>query len=346
MATTPLHRVPSAQQESVTPVRIFNALNAYKQTQALKAAIQLDLFTAIGEGNDTAEKLALRLQASARGCRILCDYLTVDHFLNKSGDRYSLTPESAMFLDRNSPAYLGSTAHFLTHPTITPRFDAIAECVKNGGSVNSDHLEPDSPVWSEFARSMAPMIRMPAMAVADVVLSQHPNPRRVLDIAAGHGLFGITLAQRVPKLEVVAVDWPSVLQVATENADGAGIRDRYRTLPGSAFEVAFGNSYDVVLITNLMHHFDAQSNENLLQKAHNALVPGGLVAVLEFVPNEDRVSPPEPAQFALTMLTVTPGGDAYTFPELKQMFQNAGLQHVMLHELPLPMFRMVTARSA
>ena len=346
MATTPQPRVPSPQQEQVTPVRIFNTLNAFKQTQALKAAIELDLFTAIGEGYDTAEKLALRLQASARGCRILCDYLTVDQYLSKQGERYSLTPESATFLDRKSPAYLGSAAHFLVHPTLTDDFAALTECVKKGGTVSAKHLEPDDPIWPAFARNMAPLIRMPAMALADVVLAHHPNPRRVLDIAAGHGLFGITLAERVPKLEVVAVDWPSVLQVASENASRAGVGYRYNTLPGSAFELDFGDRYDVVLVTNLLHHFDVESNEILLEKVRKALVPGGLVAVLEFVPNEDRVSPPEPAQFALTMLAETPAGDAYTFPELKQMMENAGLKQIALHDLPIPMFRVVTGRSA
>lgn len=346
MASEPLPRVPSQQNEQVTPVRIFNTLSAFKQTQALKAAIELDLFTAIGEGYDTAEKLALRIQASVRGCRILCDYLTVDQFLEKHGDHYSLTAESAMFLDRRSPAYMGSAANFLVNPMVAPRFDHIADCVKNGGAANPDNLEPDHPIWPEFARNMAPLISMPAKALADVVLQSQPNARRVLDIAAGHGLFGITLAQAIPQMEVVAVDWQSVLQVANENASRAGLDDRYHTLPGSAFDVEFGVGYDVVLVTNFLHHFDVQSNEMLLKKVRKALAPGGLVAVLEFVPNEDRVSPPEPSQFALTMLTVTPAGDAYTFFELEQMFRNAGLQQVALHDLPMPMFRVVTGRPA
>lgn len=347
MATTPQPRVPSPQQEQqVTPVRIFNTLNAFKQTQALKAAVELDLFTAIGEGFDTAEKLALRLQASTRGCRILCDYLTVDQYLTKHGDQYSLTPESATFLDRKSPAYIGSAAQFLAHPMMTPRFNDVAECVRNGGAVVPDNLEPDHPIWPEFARNMAPMIRMPALAVAEVVLREQPHPRRALDIAAGHGLFGITLAQRVPNLEVVPVDWESVLQVASENAKRAGLDGRYHPLPGSAFEVDFGEGYDLALVTNFLHHFDFESNQKLLEKVRKSLTPGGLVAALEFVPNEDRISPREPAQFALTMLTMTPAGDSYTFAELKDMFQKAGLRNIELHDLPFPMFRVVTGRTA
>ena len=345
MATTPQPRVPSPQQETVTPVKIFNTLNAYKQAQALKAAIELDLFTAIAEGFDTAEKLALRLQASARGCRILCDYLTVDGYLSKQGDRYLLAPESATFLDRNSPAYLGSAAHFLVHPALTSDFSALTECVKKGGTVDAKHFEPDDPIWTAFARNMAPLIRMPAMALADVVLAQHPRPKRLLDIAAGHGLFGITLAARVPKLEVVAVDWPSVLKVASENASQSGVSYRYNTLPGSAFKVDYGGGYDVAFVTGFLHHFDAGMNETLLERVRRALVPGGLVAVLEFVPNEDRVSPPEPAQFALTMLAETQAGDAYTFPELKQMMENSGVKQVTLHELAIPMFRVITGRA-
>lgn len=348
MATRQQPRVPTASTSSqpaqqLTPARIFSTLNAFKQSQALKAAIELELFTAIGEGNDTAAKLALRLQASERGCRILCDFLTVDGFLTKSGEHYALTPESALFLDRKSPAYIGSVTGFLLHPTITVKYDNLAACVKSGGSVSEDNdLDPDHPIWQEFARNMAPMMRMPAQAVAELVLALRPDARRVLDIAAGHGLYGITVAQKSAEVEVTAVDWKGVLNVALENAQHAGVVGRYHALPGSAFDVEFGTGYEVALVTGFVHHFDAETNTALLRKVRNALAPRGLIAVLEFVPNEDRISPPEPAQFALTMLGATPSGDVYTFSEFEEMFERAELLEPTLHELPLPMLRLVT----
>jgi 2-polyprenyl-3-methyl-5-hydroxy-6-metoxy-1,4-benzoquinol methylase len=158
--------------------------------------------------------------------------------------------------------------------------------------------------------------------------------RRVLDVAAGHGLFGIALARRHPGTEVVALDWRPVLAVAEENARRAGVADRYRLLPGSAFEVDLGTGYDLVLLTNFLHHFDAPTCEGFLRRVRPALAQGGRVVALEFIPDEDRVSPPEAAAFGLVMLATTPRGDAHTFADYERMFRAAGFGRVERHDLP------------
>jgi 2-polyprenyl-3-methyl-5-hydroxy-6-metoxy-1,4-benzoquinol methylase len=156
----------------------------------------------------------------------------------------------------------------------------------------------------------------------------------VLDIAAGHGLYGIEIAKQNPQAQITGLDWAAVLQVALKNAEKAGVKDRYTMLPGSAFDVEFGGPYDVVLLTNFLHHFDKPTNVGLLKKVRAALKPGGRVATLEFVPNEDRVSPPMPAAFAMTMLTSTADGDAYTLSELSAMYAEAGFKGVKAHAIP------------
>ena len=109
--------------------------------------------------------------------------------------------------------------------------------------------------------------------------------------------------------------------------------DRYTKLPGSAFEVEYGGPYDAVLLTNFLHHFDPPTNVGLLKKVHAALKPGGRAATLEFVPNEDRVSPPMSASFSMTMLASTASGDAYTFPELEGMYRDAGFTNIAAHPI-------------
>jgi 2-polyprenyl-3-methyl-5-hydroxy-6-metoxy-1,4-benzoquinol methylase len=169
---------------------------------------------------------------------------------------------------------------------------------------------------------MAPMMAMPARMIAERLAGT--GPAKVLDIAAGHGVFGIAMAQQNPQAEITAVDWASVLEVAKENAAKAGISQRFHTIPGSAFDVDFGGNYDIVLIANFLHHFDRSTNEHFLRKVHAALKSGGKAVTLEFCPNEDRVTPLTPARFAITMLQSTAHGDAYTFPELEAMFSHAG----------------------
>jgi hypothetical protein len=330
-----------------SPEHFFETLNAYQQTEALKAGIELDLFTAIGEGGGTSADLAERCRASERGIRILCDYLVVIGFLNKGENRYGLTPDSAKFLDRRSPACMATIARFIISPTLTGAFKDVAAAVRKGGTVMSEEgmVAPEHPVWVEFARAMAPMMALPAELIAGLVGANAGEQWKVLDIAAGHGLFGIALAKHNPNAEIVAVDWPNVLDVARENAKAAGVSGRYRTIAGSAFEVDYGSGYNLALLTNFLHHFDVPTCESLLRKIHAALGSGGRAVAYEFVPDEDRVSPPVAAKFSLMMLGTTPSGDAYTFSEYERMFRNAGFKASELHPLPSTPERVVISRK-
>jgi SAM-dependent methyltransferase len=317
-----------------TPALIWETFQAYQRTAALRGAVELELFTAIGEGAQTVPVIAARCKASERGIRILCDYLTVYGLLAKSDGRYDLTPDSATFLDKRSPAYLGGALAFINSPAIIGAFENIAEVVRRGTTVleGKGTVDPDDPVWIDFAKAMPPLVMPAAQFLAEVAASD--GPQKVLDIAAGHGMFGISIARRNPQAQIVPVDWAAVLEVAKGNAANAGVADRYRPIVGDAFQVDFGSGYDVALLTNFLHHFDPPTCESLLRKVRAALNPGGKVYTLEFVPAEDRVSPPPAAAFSLQMLCGTPSGDAYTFNDLISMFSAAGFSRCERMDIP------------
>jgi SAM-dependent methyltransferase len=319
-----------------TPERIFNTMIAFQETEALKTAIELDIFTAIADGANTAESLAAKTGASERGVRILCDFLTIREFLTKSDWKYALTQESAIFLNRRSPACLASMVDFLASPWSRKNFGGLTEAVRKGGTANvtGDHTKPHEEVWVNFARSMASLTIPSAEFIAGLAGAAEGKPCKVLDVAAGHGMYGITVAKRNPNAQIVAVDWPAVLKVAGENAAKFGVAGRYATRPGSAFEVEFGEGYDFVLLTNIFHHFDVPTCERLMRRVHAALKPGGKAITLEFVPNEDRVTPPMAAAFSLVMLAGTDAGDAYTFAQYEKMFGNTGFAKITLHPVP------------
>ncbi|MGC9950138.1 MAG: class I SAM-dependent methyltransferase [Bryobacteraceae bacterium] len=319
-----------------SPELIFETLNAYQRTAALRAAIELDLFRAVGEGPGDAASLARQCGASPRGIRILCDYLTILGLLAKEDGHYRHTPTSAVFLDPRSPASIASISRFLGHPAFSEPFLRLADIVRSGHTVlpGDGSVEPENPVWVEFAHSMAPMMAPMAGPLGGIVLDGLSGPLRVLDIAAGHGLFGIEVAKLNPEAQVTALDWAAVLEVARGNARKAGVDGRYHLLPGSAFEVEYGGPYGIVLLTNFLHHFDAPTCVGLLRKVRASLQPGGRAATLEFVPNEDRITPPMAAAFSMTMLASTPAGDAYTFRELETMYRDAGFGSITAHPIP------------
>jgi SAM-dependent methyltransferase len=319
-----------------SPALFYDTAGAFQRTEALRAAVELDLFTHVAAGRRTAAEIAAACGAAPRGVRILADYLTIVGFLRKADDRYELTPDAAAFLDRNSPAYLGGSLEFLLTPELREAFRLLPAAVRRGGTATSAEgtVSPDNPVWVSFARAMGAVMRLPAELLAGLVGGSAEQPLRVLDVAAGHGLFGIAVARRYPKATVTALDWPAVLAVAAGNAKREGVGDRHRLLPGDAFTTDWGGPYDVVLLTNFLHHFDLPTCGRLAAKARAALAPGGRALTLEFVPDADRVSPPATAGFALTMLATTAAGDAYTFAEYEGVFASAGFARSEFHPLP------------
>ena len=333
--------------DELNPGLVFEMLNAHQRSSALKAAIDLDLFRAVGEGPGDVASIARKCSASERGIRILCDFLVINGVLLKQDGHYLHTPTSAAFLDPRSPMSMASIAQFLGNPALREPYDQLAEIVRTGHTVmpGDGTVEPENPVWVQFAETMAPMMGPMAGPLGAVVLNGHSGPMHVLDIAAGHGLFGLEIAKQNPQAHVTGLDWAPVLRVALKNAEKAGVADRYNMLPGSAFEVDFAGPYDAVLLTNFLHHFDKPTCVGLLKKVRSSLKPGGRAATLEFVPNEDRVSPPTPAAFSMVMLTSTPAGDAYTLSELTAMYTEAGFSEITAHPIPMSPHTVVMGRA-
>ena len=323
------------QPTSPSPQLFFDTAFAFQRSEAIKAAINLEIFTAIGDGHHTSGSIASHCKASERGIRMLADYLVMLGFLTKTGNAYGLTKDSELFLVKDSPAYVGGTLEFIHSPPLIENFRHLTEAVRKGGTALDDKgtTAEEHPEWVTFAKAMVPMMSGPAKWIGEYLESTGNPVNKVLDIAAGHGIFGVEIAKRFPQAEVFAVDWANVLTVALGNAKAANLSTRYHTIPGSAFDVEYGQGYDLVLLTNFLHHFDQPTCESLLRKVLASLKSGGRVVTLEFVPNEDRISP-ESADFALIMLATTPGGDAYTYKDLDTMFKNAGFGNSDIHVVP------------
>lgn len=319
-----------------SPQLFFETINAFQKSAALKAAIDLSLFTAIGATPATAAEIATLCQCPERGIRILADNLTILGFLTKEGSHYALTPSSAAFLDQKSPAYFGAAVKFLLAPGLTEALTDLASTVRLGRLHTTEQgtTAPDHPAWFEFARAMGPMMIPTSQGAAALVSLDPSRDTRVLDISASHGAYGIAFAQKNPRAHLVALDWEAVLEVTKENATAAGITDRFSTITGDAFTVDLGSGYDVVLVPNFLHHFNVEECTRFLKRVHAALLPGGKVVIVEFVPNEDRITPPPAASFSLVMLGTTPEGDAYTFAEYQQMLTVAGFRDAEFHPLP------------
>ena len=317
---------------------VYDISLSYQKTAAMKAAIELDIFTKISDQNLSVEQISDITGASLRGVRILCDFLCAIGLLEKNKNLYNLSMEAKRFLDRTSPHYIGDVIDFLAAPEIVSMItDDPKSYVIKGGSSGLTKISPESPVWVKFARAMIPFASVAAKRTTAYIAKKSMQPRKVLDVAAGHGLFGIEVANAIKDALVTAIDWENVLAVARRNADLAGMADRYKTTSGNALEIDWGDNYDLILLPNILHHFDQDGCIHLLGKAKDSLSIDGSVFVIDLMPNPDRISPPEQAAFAFRMLATTPSGDAYTCAEYETMARVAGLTLVdSMRLLPTP----------
>lgn len=323
------------KREAPPASAFFETFTAYQNTFALRTALELDLFTAIAKGADTIESLSQHCNAAPRGIRSLCNHLVVREVLDKDGERYSLSEAAATFLDRGSAEFVGDGIDFLTSETLLQSFFSLTDAVRRGGTAVPEGGTTSSanPAWVTFARVMERPSRPIAKGLADAIDDLGPC-RKVLDVAAGHGRYGIEIASRHPEAQVCALDWPQVLDVARDTARLEAMEDRLHLVPGDAFAIDWGSNYDLVLLVNYLHHYSLDDCVRLLQKARAATRRGGRVVALEAPVQKDRVTPPEAARFSLVMLATTPDGDAYTFEEYRTAFERAGLDDVQFRALP------------
>lgn len=331
----------------VLPLTIFGILQSFQRTEALKVAIEFDLFTTISDLELSADEIAVRCKASARGMRVLCDYLCVIGLLRKRSERYWLTEEAALYLDRRSPQFIANYAIQASGGALAEGYQNLAQAVRNGGTVlpHAGTLAPEHPYWPQFARARAPIGAANARSLATLLGPYASGPMRILDIACGHGHYGIALAKQNPLAEIFAQDWPAVLEVAVANARETGVSGRYHTIPGDVFSATLGESYDLTLVTNFLPDFGPAECERLLARIRFTLKSDGRAVALQWIPDDDRLSPPSAPSLALSLLVSTPQGDVYTYRELEDIFRRAGFVRTEIRELGPSLPRVVIAHN-
>jgi cyclopropane fatty-acyl-phospholipid synthase-like methyltransferase len=330
----------------VLPTKIFCALHSFERTEALRAAVELDVFTAISDQGSSADEIAARCKTSPRGMRVLCDHLCLTGLLQKRVGRYWLTEEAALYLDRRSDRFIADAAiQVYAGGVLAEGYRNLAQALRIGGTAlpRAGTLAPDHPYWSQFARALAPVGAATARLLANRLEYPPTVPIRVLDVACGHGHYGIAIAKRNSLAEIFALDWPAVLELALANAHNAGVLERYHAVPGDVFSTNLGERYDLALITNFLPDLGSEDCVKLLARIRSALTLDGRAVALQAIPEDDRLSPPNAPSLALSLLVQTPHGDVYTYGELDEMFRRAGFVRTEMRELGPPHQRVVIA---
>jgi 2-polyprenyl-3-methyl-5-hydroxy-6-metoxy-1,4-benzoquinol methylase len=323
----------SANAETSGPMAVMQMLQGAQATGILNAGIELNVFQKLAEAPLDARAASERIGCPERSTRILLDALTVLGLLAKEGTKYRLTPTASEHLVPGKPMYMGDVRGIFASDVFWTALPRLAEAVKKGGTILDKHAEtPANPFWESFAQSSASMAFPGSMAIDAVVgawIDSKPKCR-VLDIAAGSGIYGFTLAKHA-NVELTSLDWPNVLEKTREWAGRLGVdAKRVKYLPGNLFEVDYGGPYDLILLSHVYHHFETPKCAALTKKVASALARGGRVAVQDMV-YDSALENPGAAMFSMVMLMWTQKGESFTLADYTKWFADAGLSAPEAH---------------
>ncbi len=300
----------------------------FAPARILMSAVELDVFSRIYDGHRTATRIAGAAGAAERGIRMLLDALTAMRLLEKKRDQYSLTPFAAQYMVRASPDCLGD---FLTMESLWDSWGSLTESVRTDRPYRRVETQKEAEeFFPKLVRGLHIVHREPAQRIARLLGAGNGRGQlRILDVAAGSGVWGIAFAEADAGARVTAQDYPRMLDVTREQLRRHGVEAQYDFLPGDLKRVEFGEQrYDVALLGNIVHSEGEESSRDLFRRLHRALRDGGEMVVIDMIPNEERTGPPFAAIFALNMLVNTEKGSTYTVSEYRRWLQEAGFQHV------------------
>ena len=325
-------------QRAVTPERIQQLAWGYAPPLIIEAALHHGVFDLLDGGSKTVEEVAAQSGASVRGLRAVMNALAGLGLLTKDAEgRYGLTADSAAFLVSTKPGFLGGVIKH-TSTQLVPKWLRLEEVVRTGkpaASVNREKVGAE--FFHKFVEDIFPMSYPSAQRLAEaLVIADAKKPVKVLDLAAGSGVWGIALAQRSLRVTVTAVDWPGVLDVTRKVATRLGVAGRFSFVAGDLATADFGRGHHIATLGHILHSEGERRGRALLKKTFKALAKGGTIAIAEFLVDDARTGPPVALIFAVNMLVNTDEGDTWSFGEISGWLREAGFRDPRTIEAPGP----------
>jgi ubiquinone/menaquinone biosynthesis C-methylase UbiE len=326
------------RKKQVTPERLMELSFAYAPPLIINAGVSNKVFDSLEGGAKTVEQISKETGASQRGLRSIMNALIGLGLLKKDRQgRYSLTPESAAFLVSNKPGTLAGFFETML-PHLVSKWLPLTDIVHKGRPVRAVNQEAEgTEFFSQLVENIIPMSYAGAQKLADhLKVAKANSEMRILDLAAGSGIWGIALAQKSPLVRVVAVDWAGMIPTTKRITEKFGARDRFDFVEGDLLEANFGSGYDIATLGHILHSEGEDRSRLLLKKTFRALKSGGTIAIAEWLVNDDRTKPLPSLMFAVQMLVNTEKGDTFSFNEIKNWLEEAGFKKVRKLKAPGP----------
>jgi ubiquinone/menaquinone biosynthesis C-methylase UbiE len=321
---------PNPPQEP-SPRPLMRILGDFANSQILDASIEYDFFSCIHKGFQSADDIAREAGTDPRATRIVLDSLPALGLVEKREGKYFLTPMADLFLVQGKPSYVGEFRH-----VALALWDGLAhlkDTLKTGKPFSRMDTGAELEVWEKLVLGIIVIAEPAAKALCDILkIGTERKGIRVLDIAGGSSIFGMTILGRDRSAQVTQLDWPNVNAVAKKANKQRGLEGRIRFIDGEHHSAKIESDYyDLVIASNFCRFESPKGNQELFNKEHSALKPGGIFVVNDFVPNEERTEPTFALRFSVYTLTHTPEGECWTLSQYSDWLKKAGFSSIETH---------------
>ena len=312
-------------------LRLMRLSVGFRESKIILAANEFDLFTVLSEKQLRSGEAAEMIQVDARALAIIMDALAALGLLIKENGFYHNSEAAERFLVKGKPDYKGDMLKFMNGSW--KHWINLEETLKTGSvDLEADLANQSQRTYNQtYIRAMDNVARDKAERIASKLDIAHV--RKMLDIAGGAATYSIAFARENSQLTSVVLDLPFPLEVASENIEKNGLQNRIYTRTGSYWETKYESEFDLVLISQIIHGLSYSQCAELIKRSVSALVPCGRMIVHDSILSEDRISPYFASLFSAYMLATTKDGQCYTFNEIREWMEDAGLVSIRRIEL-------------
>jgi 2-polyprenyl-3-methyl-5-hydroxy-6-metoxy-1,4-benzoquinol methylase len=311
------------------PAPYFDTWVAILAARAVMAATRLGVVDALAEQPDDAAGLSRRLGLDERGLEALLGSLVaLDYARRRRDGNFVLTRQARRWLAAESDSSIAAWIGDFTYDA-WDHMGELERVLQGGEPVGLHDRDPDDPYWERYQRGLYEMAGLSADLIARAIPLERPE--RLLDLAGGHGRYAEALVRRHPSLHATIAELEAPARIGRKRVERAGLADRIEYVAGDLFEADLGTGYDVVTAHSVLHNLTPESCVALLRRAHDAVRPGGLVAVLDM----DRAAGTRIAALSALLFSILePGTSTWTADELTGYMRAAGFARVRVKRPP------------
>ena len=298
--------------------------NSFRASRTLLTAFELKIFTVLDKHMMTSDEVAQKIKANQRSTDRLMNALCAMGILKKVHQKFYNTDISSRYLVEGKPEFMGNLYHT---NNLWDTWSHLTDSVIKGSSVVSDDNKTEKDDWVKYFIG-AMHYRGVNQGKILAMMIDLTNVKRMLDVGGGSAAFSMEIVKKNPAINAVVLDLPYVIPLTKKYVSESGLSDKFSFIEGDYLTRDFEGSYDLILLSAIVHINNYEQNKMLIQKCADALNKDGMIVISDFVMDDGRTKPYHGALFSLNMLVGTANGDTYIEKEIREWFESAGLNKI------------------